>query len=218
MNGVTAYAEGVPERFVGFPKESVRFLDDLEVNNNRDWFLAHKATYEEACRQPMEALLAELEPKYGPGRMFRINRDIRFSPDKSPYKTHIGAMVGGHGYISLSPESFFVGGGGHMLEGNTLARFRQAVAAEKSGRELERIVLTLEKRGYDVGGEALKSAPKGYSNDHPRIRLLRHKGVTMGKQFGSTAAWLSTRKALDKITAVLDDGRPLFGWFDKYTS
>ncbi|HSS11985.1 MAG TPA: DUF2461 family protein, partial [Acidimicrobiales bacterium] len=91
-------------------------------------------------------------------------------------------------------------------------------AAEKSGRERERIVTTLEKQGYDVAGEALKSAPKGYTNDHPRIRFLRHKGVTMGKQFPSTAPWLSTRKALGKITGVLEDGRPLFGWFEKYTS
>ena len=105
-----------------------------------------------------------------------------------------------------------------MLEGATLTRFREAVAADKSGRELERIVGRLEKDGYDVGGEALKSSPKGYTNDHPRIQLLRHKGVTMGKQFPPTAAWLSTRKAIDRITAVLEDGRQLFDWFDKYTA
>jgi uncharacterized protein (TIGR02453 family) len=165
----------------------------------------------------MEALLAELEPKYGPGKMFRINRDIRFSPDKSPYKTHLAALIGRHAYVSLSPESFFVGGGGHMLDGSALTRFREAVATDKSGRQLERIVTGLEKGGYDVGGEALKSAPKGYSNDHPRIRLLRCKGVTMGKQFPPTATWLLSRKAVERITAVLDDGRELFDWFDRYT-
>jgi uncharacterized protein (TIGR02453 family) len=207
----------VADRFTGFPKDGLRFLDELEVNNNRDWFLAHRATYDKACREPMEALLAELEPKYGPGKLFRINRDIRFSPDKSPYKTHLGAVIGRHAYISLSPESFFVGGGGHMLEGTTLTHFRTAVAADKSGRQLERIVAGLERRGYNIGGEALKSAPKGYSNDHPRIRLLRYKGVTMGKQFPPTAAWVSSRKAIDRITAVLDDGRELFDWFDRYT-
>jgi uncharacterized protein (TIGR02453 family) len=208
----------VADRFTGFPKAGLRFLDELEVNNNRDWFLAHRATYDTACREPMEALLAELEPKYGPGKLFRINRDIRFSPDKSPYKTHLGAVIGRHAYVSLSPESFFVGGGGHMLEGTTLTCFREAVAADKSGRQLERIVAGLGTRGYNIGGEALKSAPKGYSNDHPRIRLLRHKGVTMGKQFPPTAAWVSTRKAIDRITAVLDDGRELFDWFDRYTA
>ena len=206
------------DRFTGFPKESIEFLDELETNNNRDWFIAHKAQYEKACREPMEALLTELEPKYGPGKLFRINRDIRFSSDKSPYKTHLGAVVGRHAYVSLSPDSFFVGGGGYRLEGTSLNQFREAVAAERSGRELERIVAGLEKRGYDVGGEVLTSAPRGYRNDHPRIRLLRHKGVTMGKQFPPTAAWLSTRKAIDKITGVLENGRQLFDWFDKYTS
>jgi uncharacterized protein (TIGR02453 family) len=208
----------VVDQFTGFPKGSVRFLDDLELNNNRAWFQANKAVYEATCRRPMELLLAELEGKYGPGKIFRINRDIRFSADKSPYKTYVAAVVGRHSYLSLSSDSFFVGGGGHMLDGSALTRFREAVAAQKSGRELERIVTTLEQQGYDVAGEALKSAPKGYTNDHPRIRFLRHKGVTMGKQFPSTAPWLSTRKALDKITGVLEDGRPLFGWFEKYTS
>jgi uncharacterized protein (TIGR02453 family) len=206
------------ERFTGFPKDSVAFFDELEMNNDRAWFNAHKAVYERVCRGPMEALLTELEPRFGAGKIFRINRDIRFSPDKSPYKTHIGAIVGAHGYVALSAESFFVGGGGHMLEGTPLARYREAVAAERSGRELERIVTALKKKRYDVSGEVLKSAPKGYPNSHPRIALLRHKGVVMGRQFPATASWLSTRKALDRIAAVLEDGRPLFGWLDRHVA
>lgn len=202
-------------RFTGFGKEAIGFFDELEANNNREWYQAHKDVYERACRVPLEALLAELEPRYGHGKIFRINRDTRFSADKSPYKTHVAAAFPG-GYVALSTEGLYVGAGAYMLEPDALARYRDAVADDITGRKLERIASKLDGQGYEFGGhEILKSAPKGYPRDHPRVRFLRHKGIYAGKGF-PPAAWLHTRKAYDKVTAVLRDLRPLMTWLDEH--
>src|SRR6478672_4022093 len=96
------------EPFSGFPPAAIPFFKDRERHNNRDWFLAHKDVYERACRQPMQDLAAELEPRFGVARISRIYRDIRFSSDRSPYKTHVSAVMGRH-YISLSTEGLYVG-------------------------------------------------------------------------------------------------------------
>ena len=171
-------------RFTGFPPEAIEFFEDLEMNNERQWFHANKSTYEQACRAPMEALIAELEPEFGAGKIFRINRDTRFSADKTPYKTRISATVEG-GYMSLSPDGLYVGVGRYMPDSSWVARFREAVAEDASGKELEDIVSEIERKGYEVWThDMLKTAPKGYARDHPRIRLLRHKDLGMGKQFG----------------------------------
>lgn len=203
------------ERFTGFPLESIEFFEDLEMNNNRDWFQANKPVYERTCRGPMEALIAELEPSFGPAKIFRINRDIRFSADKSPYKTYIAAHLRG-GYISLSPNGLYVGGGGYMLSGSALDSYRRAVAADKSGAELSRIVGALEKKRYEVGSyQQLRSAPKGYPKDHPRIRFLQHKGLHSGRSF-EIGKWLATRKAIERVKTVLTDLKPLNSWFAKH--
>lgn len=203
-------------RFSGFPAEALDFLEDLEANNTRAWFQDHRDVYERACRAPMQALLAELEPEFGTGRIFRINRDIRFSADKSLYKTHVSATVPS-GYISLSPQSgLYVGFGGYMLDGDALTRFREAVAADASGTELDRIASSLERSGYELGSHgSLKSAPKGYPKDHPRVRFLRMKGLHAGKSL-EPGPWLSTRKALERVRKVLADAKPLNTWLDRY--
>src|SRR3954447_13047645 len=161
------YANGVA--FSGFPVEAFEFYEKLEADNSKAFWQSHKDVYDRACRRPMEELFAALEADYGgPAKIFRPNRDVRFSADKSPYKT----SVSGHNsraYISLSADGLYVGGGGYMYEPPALAAFRAAVADDKTGPELEKIVAALEKKAYEIGGEALKSAPRGYRNDHPRI-------------------------------------------------
>jgi uncharacterized protein (TIGR02453 family) len=205
-------------RFTGFPLEGLEFFEELEANNDRGWFQAHKAVYEEACRIPMEALLAEIEPEFGEGKVFRIYRDVRFSKDKSPYKTNIAAVVGSRHYLSLSPEGLYAGSGGYMLDGESLTRYRDAVVDETSGKALDRIVAAAEKKGYDIGAhDELKTAPKGYPRDHPRARLLRYKGIFMGRLF-EPGDWLATRRAMSKVTTALRDARPLNDWIDKHVA
>jgi uncharacterized protein (TIGR02453 family) len=199
--------------FSGFPREAIEFFKKLERNNKRDWFLAHKDFYERTCRQPMEQLVAELGP--GKSKISRIYRDIRFSSDKSPYKTHISAGAGGN-YIHLSSHGLYVGTGMYMPDSARLERFRAAIAADGSGGQLARIVATLQRKGYDVAThETLKSAPKGYRADHPRIDLLRMKDIHAGKSF-KPSAWLSTRKALERIKRVIVDIKPLAEWIQRH--
>ena len=199
--------------FAGFPREAISFFKGLEKNNNRDWFQANKDMYERTCRAPMQALLADL--RLGPGKISRINRDIRFTPDRSPYKTHIAAGVGGY-YVNLSAEGLYVGTGIYKPDPPVLAKFRAAIDGDASGRQLDAIVKSLKRKGYDVGTHAsLTSAPKGYSADHPRIDLLRMKDIFAGRAF-KPAAWLSTRNALHRIQRVMRDIQPLREWLTRH--
>lgn len=204
----------VSARFTGFPPEALAFYEELEVNNNRTFFQAHKATFEAACREPMRALLAELEPEFGEGRLHRPNRDIRFTPDRSPYRTDCSAFTGGGNYVSVSTRGLFGGGGRHDFDTSTLARYREAVASEVTGPELMAIVDELRTTSSDVDGMALKTAPRGYASDHPRIEFLRFKQLHAGRHF-EPAPWLHTPEALERIRGVLRDIQPLLRWLDR---
>jgi len=201
------------ESFAGFPREALAFFKNLEKHNNRDWFLKHKHVYEQACLQPMKQLIADLDPRTAP-KIFRIYRDLRFSQDKKPYKTHIAAVVDGH-YIMVSKEGLYVGRGMYRPEPARLQRFREAVGEDDSGRALQRIVTSLRRKGYDVEThETMSSAPKGFKANHPRIDLLRMKDIFAGKEF-APAAWLSTRTTLTRIKKVMADIAPLGEWLRK---
>ena len=163
----------------------------------------------------MQQLVAALEPRFGKSKISRINRDIRFSSDRSPYKTHISASVGRH-YVSLSTAGLYIGAGIYKPDSAGLERLRGAIAADASGRQLARIVTALRRKGYQVDThETLKSAPKGYPSDHPRIELLRMKDMFAGKAF-KPSAWLSTRTAFGRITDVMTDVKPLTDWLDRH--
>jgi len=200
--------------FSGFPREAFEFFASLERNNNVDWFRAHKEIYETACRAPMKALLEELAPST-PARMSRINRDMRFSRDGNPYKTHLSAGVGGN-YISLMSQGLYVGAGVYRPEPPTLARLRAAIDDERSGEELGSMIKTLRRKRYEVDThESVASSPKGYRPDHPRIELLRMKDLFAGKMFAPSAT-LSSRKALDQIRTVMDDLTPFRKWLARH--
>lgn len=203
------------EGFTGFSREAIDFLKSLEKNNTREWFQAHKDIYERSCREPMKALMSELGPLYGPSKISRINRDMRFARDRAPYKTYIAAGIGGS-YVSLSKEGLYVGAGLYKPDPAALRRFRAAIDEDVSGSALAKLVTSLRRQGYHVDThEMLTSAPKGYSLDHPRIDLLRMKDIFAGKLF-APAAWLFTGKALGRITRVIDDIQPLVKWLRRY--
>ena len=205
----------MPEGFVGFPAEAIEFFKSLALHNNREWFQAHKDAYERTCKEPMKNLMAELEPQFGTSKISRINRDMRFTRDKSPYRTYIAAGIGGN-YISLSPEGLYVGAGIYKPEPPALQRFRSAIDRDESGRELQKIVTSLRRKGYVVDThEKLALAPKGYAADHPRIELLRMKGIFAGKTF-APAAWFSSRKAIARIRRVMTDIQPLGDWLRRH--
>jgi uncharacterized protein (TIGR02453 family) len=200
--------------FNGFPREGTEFFRDLARNNNRDWFQAHKDVYERACREPLKALVSELDP-LGTPRISRINRDMRFAREGGPYRTHIATGVR-RIYISLSADGLYVGTGMYKPEPAVLQKFRAAIAADKSGRELSKIVSMIRRKGYTVGThEALNSAPRGYTLAHPRIDLLRMKDIHAGRTIDPGSV-LASRKALSVVKNVMADVQPLADWIAKY--
>jgi uncharacterized protein (TIGR02453 family) len=187
--------------FTGFSTATFRFLKDLGRNNNKEWFQAHRSAYEDDFLEPALAFIEAIGPliaKFSPdvhaeprigGSMMRINRDIRFSKDKRPYKDHLdmsfrsGGSKEAPGYwFRLTPTHLVLGAGMHMLDKPELERYRKAVDARGSGEALDKAVAKVERSGYDVGGEHYKRVPAGFPPDHPRESLLRHNGVYAGTE------------------------------------
>jgi uncharacterized protein (TIGR02453 family) len=202
--------------FRGWSDKAIDFYDGLEEDNSRDYWQAHKRVYDDAVKAPMEALLAELATEFGRGKIFRPNRDVRFSNDKSPYKTAIGATVGPGGYVQLSAAGLAVGSGMYAMAPDQLARFRQAVDTDRTGTEVAELVSAIRATGLEVTArDALKTAPRGYPKDHPRIELLRLKGLHTWKEC-PVAPWLATAKAKTRVVDALRRSRPLLDWLDSH--
>lgn len=200
--------------FRGWQPEVVEFFDGLEIDNSKRYWTAHKEFYMANVLGPMQALVAELAPEFGEGRIFRPYRDTRFSADKSPYKLNIAAQNAA-GYISLSSDALGVGSGLYMPSSGQLTRFRAAVADETKGALLLRLVDDFRGKRIQVSArETLKSAPRGYPSDHPRIELLRHKGLTAWKEW-PVGAWLASAASKRRILEVLRATAPLREWLDQ---
>lgn len=201
--------------FAGWPEEALDFYEDLEVDNSKAYWTRNKAVYEDKVLRPMTELTEELAAEFGEPRIFRPYRDIRFSKDKSPYKTSIAATVGS-GYVNLSAKGLAAGDGMYHMARDQLDRYRHAVAGEGSGSELERVIASMEDSGLAITGhDALKSAPRGYPPDHPRIRLLRCKGLIAWMEW-PPEPWLGTPEAKDRIVTFLRTTRPLSAWLNQH--
>jgi len=197
--------------FRGWPAEALEFFEGLEADNSKAYWTAHKAVYDAQVYAPMAELLGELAAEFGTGKIFRPYRDVRFSADKTPYKTAIGATVG-DGYVQISAKGLAAGSGMYVMAPDQLARYRAAVADDTTGEELRRAIADVERHGIDVSGhDSLKSAPKGYPKDHPRIDLLRHKGLVAWREW-PPAAWLGTSAARKRVVEFLRAAGPLNGW------
>jgi uncharacterized protein (TIGR02453 family) len=204
-------ASGGAAAFTGFTPEALQFLADLAANNDRAWFTPRKAEFERLLKEPMEALcaaLADAFPRHGvpltadPRRSpFRIHRDVRFSKDKSPYKTHHAAGFGwagaapgeeggrasseegaGGGYFSMAPGDIHIGGGMWHPEPARLAAFRRLVDTHP-----ERVLSAVRDTGFvkefgGIDGEKLTRVPQGFAKDHPHAELLKLKDVTFGRR------------------------------------
>lgn len=200
--------------FSGWSMAAIDFFDGLEEDNSREYWLAHKAVYDDEVKAPMDDLLAELADEFGESKIFRPNRDVRFSNDKSPYKTNIAATLGGGGYVSLSGAGLGVGTGMYWMAPDQLERFRAAIDDDRTGAQLVQLAAERRKAGVDVTAhESLKTAPRGYPKDHPRIELLRLKGLITWREW-PVAPWLGTRKAKTRVVDFLRGSRPILEWLD----
>ncbi len=189
---------GTLERFEGFADRDARFFRALARNQRREWFQAHRAEYEDGWQRPMHALLAEVRERIDPffpahplaePRVFRIYRDVRFSKDKSPYKTHIGGYIalggGGTGpsvpaplYLHVAATECFVAAGHYMMHPEQLVRFRGAVLDDHRGEGLVALLAKVARAGFVAGShEVMTKVPRGCNPRHPRAALLKRKGL-----------------------------------------
>jgi len=204
--------------FSGWPEEALDFYDGLTADNSKSYWTEHRASYDQKILGPMTDLTEELAAEFGEPKIFRPYRDVRFSADKTPYKTHIGATLGHAGYIQLSAEGLGAGAGMWEMNPEQLARYREAVADDGPGSDLEQVIAVIEKADITVHGHgALKSAPRGYPADHPRVALLRYKGVTAWKQW-PVEPWLETAEAKDHIVSFLRTAQPLCSWLTAHVN
>ncbi len=207
--------------FAGFGPKVRRWFTGLEADNTREYFSANRDFFEESVRDQMDALLTELSETFGGEvRMFRQNRDIRFSPDKSPYKTNTygvlrGTEIAAHGlYASISARGLVAGSGYHVMARDQLDRYRDAVDDDARGPELETLVGEAHATGLQVWGESLSTAPRGYPRDHERIELLRRKSLSLGAtlEFGRGIA---REDGLGFVTDTWRAAAPVTGWLDR---
>lgn len=210
--------------FRGFPPELFAFFEELANDNSKAYWQANKRTWETKVRDPMKALLAELDSEFPPLRMFRLNRDMRFSKDKSPYKTWAGATseskaVGGTGYhLSVDASGLVVGYGAMAMARDQLQRFRAAIDTESAGHDFEELTEQLAAAALPVTPGAhppLKTAPPGYAKTHARIQFLRWKGAAIVKEYGR-ADWMGSPQALDRIRDAWHGAELLKHWMDAH--
>lgn len=201
--------------FDGFPAAAFDFYDDLEMDNTKSFWEAHKATYDAAVRRPMTELTGALAAEFGPAKVFRPYRDVRFAKDKTPYKTHQGAFVGlapaTGWYAEISPAGFRVGGGFYAASSADLARIRRAIDDQRLGSTLEGMLATLTGAGFEVGGDKLKTSPRDWPADHPRNDLLRHKSLFVGRSYGFDDV-IDRPDLVERVRADWRTLRPLVEW------
>ncbi len=207
--------------FRGVPKDALDFFEELAADNTKRFWVEHKHRYD-VIKEAMVALGDEVDPKFRPLRIFRPNRDVRFAADKSPYKTNIGMSGetnrGSIVYVHLDASGMFAATGMYMMAKDQLQSFRAAIDHDRHGRELVTIVEKLETLGLEVrpGGEApLKTRPKGFDADHPRIELLCWKGIIANRTFGAPK-WIHTARIAKEVEAVWTQSLPLIDWLDEH--
>lgn len=215
--------------FDGFPPETLQFLRGVEDSNSKSWFDANRDLYEAGYVAPARRFvetvgrrLVTISPTVRfdariNGSIARINRDVRFSKDKRPYKNHLDIWFW-HGdkkgwdcpgfYMRIAPSTIFLGTGMHSFEKPALEGFRRAVTADASGKRLMAAINSIDG-AYQIGGETRKSVPRGFDPDHPRARLLKFEGLYAGIELPAKAAEASdfAGQALSHFAATWPVGR-----------
>jgi uncharacterized protein (TIGR02453 family) len=202
--------------FTGIPTAALDFYEDLEADNTKSFWTAHKHVYELSVRAPLEALATALEPEFGTPKFFRPYRDVRFAKDKSPYKTHQGIWFGETSmYLQISAAGLLLAGGYYETSSAQVDRLRRAVADDVAGAQLERALATLRRKGLSVDGATVTRVPSGYAKDHPRAELLRYKTLIARKEVGCPP-WLAAPRARTEIIKVFRAIEPVVGWLNTH--
>ena len=200
--------------FEGIPAEAFDFYDTLSANNTRAWWQAQKGDYQQQVREPLTLLLAELSGEFGEAHLFRPHRDTRFSKDKAPLKDHQGGFVGledavGY-YVQVSAAGLMVAGGWYAPAGQQVSRLREAVETGHAGH-LRGLITKLERQGWEIDGQPLKTRPRGVDPEHPDLDLLRFRALTAARHY-PVEPWMGTRKTLTVVRNAWRQLRPLTEW------
>jgi uncharacterized protein (TIGR02453 family) len=218
--------------FEGFADNDAKFFKALAKHQDREWFTAHKQEFEDGWNTPMKHLLADVRAAIDSAfphcdlddpRVFRIFRDVRFSKDKSPYKTHIGGHISvkragkatdapAAVYFHVGHDERFGAAGYYMMDPPALARFRAAIADDQRGKELVKILARLDKKGFAADAhETLKRVPQGFDPDHPRADLLKRKGLVVSFP-DLPKNLLTSPKLVQWVSSSARDAAPLVDW------
>lgn len=212
------------QQFHGFPKDSLRFLAELQANNNREWFAENKQRYEAGIKQPAEQFCAyiceALEALTGmahKSKTFRIHRDVRFTKDKTPYNAHLHisfmpakAEAAPCWYFGMDMKKISLGAGVFSFDKNRLDLYRERVSGKK-GRDLEKILIALESDGFRLSETELKRVPAPYPADHAHAVLLRRKGLSAWLDSGDPD-WVMLPSVGDKCMEVFSKLKGLNSW------
>jgi uncharacterized protein (TIGR02453 family) len=209
-------------KFEGFGPKVRAWFEGLELDNSKQYFDAHRDFFEESIRDQMEALLNELGKEFGGEvKMFRQNRDIRFSRDKAPYKINTYGIlyhtsIAAQGlYASISANGLVAGSGYHAMGSDQLERYRQSVADPKLGPQLVKAVDKAQQAGLELWGQTLSTAPRGYPKDHERIELLRRKSLTLGRTLGFGRR-IGGPEGLEFVAVTWRTAAPVTRWLDQH--
>jgi uncharacterized protein (TIGR02453 family) len=201
--------------FRGWSDDAFAFYRELERDNSREFFTGHRAVYDDEVKAPFDALSDLVADEFGPLKVFRPNRDIRFSTDKSPYKTRCYAVTEGDGgegyYVEINAEGMVAGSGYWHMAKDQLEKYRAAVDDDATGPKLETLVTGLRRKHFDIEGHGLKTAPRGWPRDHPRVELLRMKSLAALRRF-EPAPWMGTKASAKRITDVWRAAGPMNAW------
>ncbi|KWX04675.1 hypothetical protein TH66_05530 [Carbonactinospora thermoautotrophica] len=203
--------------FVGFSPKAFEFFEGLLADNSKEYWAKHRDTYKEYVKEPVKALVEALQPDFGESvRVMSLQRDTRFAPDKPPYKTSQIALVnrddGTCYHLELSADGLVVGGGLWFAAKDQQTRMREAIDAEDTGKELEHLLGQLRDAGFELVGDTLKTRPRGYAADHPRIDLLRYESLRVERGH-ERADWMHTPEVFDRVRDAWRAVRPLNEWF-----
>ncbi len=210
--------------FTAFPTDTVKFLRDIKKNNNREWYQANKARYDEGVKAPAEAFCEAVQFRMKAitddswtSKIFRIHRDVRFSKDKTPYNAHLHIYFKREGkpsglFFGLRPDELVLGAGVFSFGKEQLSAYRNAVASPK-GAALDELVSTYLDEGLRLNDPPLKRVPKGFDADHPRAELLKRKGLAIWIDIDDPSV-MSKPEGLETCFTQFDRLAPLSDWMN----
>lgn len=214
-----------------FSKESADFLKGLEQNNDKEWFDVHRDTYQKYVKKEAEEFAAtvgeelkkisskiNVEPRVNRS-IFRLNRDVRFSKDKTPYKTHLGFFFweGPAGrkedpgfYLMIKPDEVLVGVGLYKFSKHMLDQYREAITEDMSGQQFTQIIHELQKNGYEIGNKHYKRVPRGYDEDDLNSEFLKYNALHAGKTLPGIK--MTSKDLLKHISSEAQELKKLHRW------